>query len=93
MINQLRKNQFDIRKFSEKTIFASESTLKDYTGDSQDPIPLLYQTGYLTISDYEAKRKRYTLSFPNEEVRYGFLELCAKKIISHKEREIDGHIC
>ena len=74
LINQLRKNQFDIRKFSEKTIFASESILKDYTGDMLDPIPLLYQTGYLTISDYDAKRRRYTLGFPNEEVRYGFLE-------------------
>ena len=38
------------------------------------PIPLLYQTGYLTIADYEKQRKRYTLCFPNEEVKYGFLE-------------------
>ena len=50
-----------------------EATLKDYT-DILDPIPLLYQTGYLTISDYDAKRRRYTISFPDEEVRYGFLE-------------------
>jgi len=74
LIQQLRNNQFDVRKFTDQTIFSSESTLKDYTGESLDPVPLLYQTGYLTISDYDAKRKRYTLSFPNEEVRYGFLE-------------------
>ena len=48
--------------------------LKDYTGDAPDPVPLLYQAGYLTIADYDAKRKRYTLCFPNEEVQYGFLE-------------------
>ena len=74
LIKKLRENRFDIRKFTNQMIFASESILKDYTGDSLDPIPLLYQTGYLTISDYDAKRKRYTLCFPNEEVRYGFLE-------------------
>ncbi len=74
LIRRLREVHFDVRKFTDQTIYASESTLKDYTGDSLDPVPLLYQTGYLTISDYDAKKKRYTLSFPNEEVRYGFLE-------------------
>ena len=74
LIKRLREVHFDVRKFTDQTIFASESTLKDYTGESVDPIPLLYQTGYLTITDYDAKRRRYTLGFPNEEVRYGFLE-------------------
>ena len=63
-----------MRSFTDKTIFASESVLKDYTGDAMDPVPLLYQTGYLTISEYDSRRRRYTLSFPNEEVKYGFLE-------------------
>lgn len=48
--------------------------LKDYTGDSLDSVPLLYQTGYLAITDYDSKKRRYTLGFPNEEVKYGFLE-------------------
>ena len=74
LIRKLRENRFDLRRFSNQTIFASESVLKDYTGDSLDPIPLLYQTGYLTISEYDSQRKRYTLCFPNEEVKYGFLE-------------------
>ena len=74
LIKKLRENSFDIRKFTDYTIYASESVLKDYTGDMLEPIPLLYQTGYLTIADYEKQRKRYTLCFPNEEVKYGFLE-------------------
>ena len=73
-IKKLRENSFDIRKFTDYTIYASESVLKDYTGDMLEPVPLLYQTGYLTIADYEKQRKRYTLCFPNEEVKYGFLE-------------------
>ena len=74
LVRRLREDRFDVRKLTNRTLFASESTLKDYTGDSLDPVPLLYQTGYLTIVDYDAKRRRYTLGFPNEEVRYGFLE-------------------
>lgn len=74
LIKKLRENSFDIRKFTDYTIYASESVLKDYTGDMLEPISLLYQTGYLTIADYEKQRKRYTLCFPNEEVKYGFLE-------------------
>jgi hypothetical protein len=33
----------------------------------------LYQTGYLTIKSYDAKLSRFTLGFPNEEVKYGFI--------------------
>ena len=74
LIHQLRENQFDVRSFTDKTLYADEAVLKDYTGDRSDPIPLLYQTGYLTIVDYDSKRRRYTLGFPNEEVKYGFVQ-------------------
>lgn len=37
-----------------------------------DPIPVLYQSGYLTIKDYENDLGIYTLGFPNTEVRKGF---------------------
>lgn len=74
LVSNIRKNNIDVRKFSDKTLYSSESSLKDYTGDSLDIIPLLYQTGYLTIADYDSRLKRFTLAFPNDEVKYGFLE-------------------
>ncbi len=74
LIEKVKENSFELKKFTDKTIYASEAVLKDYTGDTLDLIPLLYQTGYLTISDYDKNKKRYTLCFPNEEVKYGFLE-------------------
>ena len=43
-----------------------------------DPIQILYQAGYLTIKSYEPERERFTLGFPNDEVRYCFLELLLK---------------
>ncbi|MBQ9357246.1 MAG: AAA family ATPase [Prevotella sp.] len=37
-----------------------------------DPIPVLYQSGYLTLKDYHFEDNSFTLGFPNEEVRVGF---------------------
>ena len=42
------------------------------TGD--DPIPVMYQSGYLTIKDYDEEEDELTLGFPNNEVRHGFAE-------------------
>ena len=39
-----------------------------------DPLPLLYQSGYLTIKGYDREFGDYTLGFPNLEVRRGFAE-------------------
>src|SRR5574344_1606717 len=36
-------------------------------------LPLLYQSGYLTIKDYDSMMNLYTLGFPNQEVRIGML--------------------
>ncbi len=48
-----------------------------------DPIQILYQAGYLTIKTYENDRERFTLGFPNDEVRYCFLELLLKVLYAH----------
>ena len=45
---------------------------------ADDPIQILYQAGYLTIQSYEPERERFTLGFPNDEVRYCFLDLLLK---------------
>ena len=36
-----------------------------------DPIPILYQSGYLTIKDYERDFRQFRLGIPNQEVRQG----------------------
>lgn len=40
---------------------------------SKELIPTLYQSGYLTIKDYDERFKQYTLGYPNEEVEEGFI--------------------
>ena len=49
----------------------------DYKADVQRPLPMLYQSGYLTIKAYEPRRRRYLLDFPNDEVRQGFIDMLA----------------
>ncbi|MCI6581874.1 MAG: AAA family ATPase, partial [Oscillospiraceae bacterium] len=47
----------------------------DYRADKEDSLAMLYQSGYLTIKDYDKRRKVYGLDFPNDEVRKGFVSL------------------
>lgn len=49
---------------------AIEALEKDWT---QHPIPIVYQSGYLTIKDYDPVFRISSLGFPNEEVSEGFL--------------------
>ena len=52
----------------------TESGLETYRAVAQDALPILFQAGYLTIKKYIAEARMYRLGFPNDEVRYGFLE-------------------
>ena len=68
----LKNQNFDIRKF-DNDILIDEKSIMDYRVENQNLVPLLYQSGYLTIKEYRQKRDTYVLGFPNEEVKYGFL--------------------
>ena len=52
-----------------------EGALQDFRIGAHNPLPILYQAGYLTIESYEPEDMIYRLRFPNEEVRYGFLKV------------------
>lgn len=82
LVKKLRKENFDLRKLTDGSIYADESRLMDYIEDNFDPIPLLYQSGYLTIVDFDIHKSNYTLSFPNEEVKYGFIKSLISEYVS-----------
>jgi hypothetical protein len=50
--------------------------------------PLLYQSGYLTISDYDEERNRFTLDYPNEEVRASFARSLSEYYFQAPEEDI-----
>ena len=76
LINRLNEINFSPRNFIE-TVKISESQINDYRPENPDPIPLLYQSGYLTIKDWNLRQLSYKLGFPNNEVKYGFLDALA----------------
>ena len=50
------------------------SMLSGVNADDSDPVPVLYQSGYLTIKSYNPRTREYTLGYPNQEVERGFVE-------------------
>ncbi len=56
-----------------------KSYFMDYKADTEDPLAMIYQSGYLTIKDYERVGGTYfyTLDYPNVEVKKGFTALLA----------------
>ncbi|MBD5329472.1 MAG: AAA family ATPase [Bacteroides sp.] len=48
---------------------------------ASDPIPAFYQSGYLTISSYDSDTDSYILTYPNEEVKEGFLKFLLRSYI------------
>ncbi|MDY5683202.1 MAG: AAA family ATPase [Treponema sp.] len=55
----------------EEGIDVDSRSLEEYRLNSTEPVPLLYQTGYLTIKNYEKDFDSYTIGVPNEEVKFG----------------------
>ena len=76
LIKKLEEMNYDIRNFDDN-VKLRESEIKDYRPENSDPMPLFYQSGYLTIKAFNHKQRSYKLGFPNAEVKYGFLEAFA----------------
>lgn len=72
LINILQQTDFDIRELDDITATAEQFDAP--TNTITDPLPVLYQSGYLTIKGYDPEFQLYTLSYPNKEVRKGFIE-------------------
>ena len=73
------KNEFDFKRLT-KGVSTSIGEITDYRPENTNIIPLLYQSGYLTIKAYNARRGSFTLAYPNEEVKYGMLNSLASEI-------------
>jgi len=73
LANILRKDNFDLHQFNDD-ITISVRSIDEYRANETSLVPLLYQSGYLSIKSYNPQFDEFTLGFPNEEVKYGFLE-------------------
>ena len=79
VVKALRQGKFNLEDLTLEGVPAS--ALGGVNADDSDPIPVLYQSGYLTIRSYDERRQRYSLKYPNQEVERGFMECLAKTYI------------
>ena len=71
LVRYLKQGQYNLDNISKDDIPADALTGTNYV--NPEPITLMYQTGYLTISGYDSRFNTYNLDYPNEEVKSGFL--------------------
>ena len=72
LIRQMQHFRTDITTMDK--IETRASAFDQPTENMEDALPLLYQSGYITIKGYDKETDFYTLSIPNKEVRTGFVE-------------------
>jgi len=73
LVNYLKEAHYFIPDLDGK-VELNESGLDTYRAVTENALPILFQSGYLTIIGYIKEARLYKLGFPNDEVRYGFLE-------------------
>ena len=72
LVEQLKKTNYPLDEMTEEPL--SSDTLNSIEIFEENPLPLLYQSGYLTIKGYDPEFKTYNLGFPNREVHEGFIK-------------------
>ncbi|MDR0731090.1 MAG: ATP-binding protein [Treponema sp.] len=72
LIKLVDEQKIDILDLERKTV--SIQDFQKFSADNMNAVPLLYQTGYLTITAYDKETETFTLDYPNEEVRASFAD-------------------
>ena len=65
--------------------YYAEEDFSDYKADIERPLPMIYQSGYLTIKDYDPDVQEFLLDIPNNEVKQGFISLLANNYFKTTE--------
>ena len=70
LVETLKRNNYELENMTREEVTAD--LLGSLDAIDTNPLPLLYQSGYLTIKDYKPRFDSYILGFPNGEVERGF---------------------
>ena len=71
LVHLLKKHRPDVHKLAGSVIQRDSLTM--INSFTSNPLPIIYQSGYLTISGYDDRFAEFTLDYPNAEVKEGFL--------------------
>ena len=72
LVELLKKHHYDLHRMAHEE--TSADVLNSIDSTSDNPIPVIYQSGYLTIKGYDREFETYRLGFPNREVEEGFVK-------------------
>ena len=75
LIRLLNHTQENLNELTGK--YYDPSEFIDYKADVEKPLPMIFQSGYLTIKDCDLEMNTYLLDFPNNEVKKGFVTMVA----------------
>ena len=83
LMRLLSKCSEDVMKYTGQ--YYAEDTFINYKADTAMPLPMIFQSGYLTIKDVDRDFNTYLLDFPNREVREGLVTLLLGNYLQPKE--------
>ena len=83
LMRLLSKSSEDVMKYTGQ--YYAEDTFINYKADTAMPLPMIFQSGYLTIKDVDRDFNTYLLDFPNREVREGLVTLLLGNYLQPKE--------
>ena len=76
LVETMQRNNYPLEHLTNEEV--STQLLGSVDSDEMSPIPLIYQSGYLTIKGYDEEFGNYLLGFPNKEVEEGLKQLSSK---------------
>ena len=83
LLHQLKRFNVDPQHIGNRHVWASAFDAP--TQDMKSATPLLYQSGYLTIKDYDKATEEYTLDIPNKEVRQGLMDSMLPYVLPYED--------
>lgn len=70
LVHMLKKNDYNLERMTDESV--TDDILNCIDVSSANPLPVIYQSGYLTITGYDSRFRMYSLGIPNAEVEEGF---------------------
>ncbi len=84
LVELLKRHHYNLEEMATSEVTAD--VLNSIDAESTNPIPVIYQSGYLTIKGYKERFQKYILGFPNEEVEEGFVKFLAPFYLDNREQ-------
>ena len=88
LVKLMKRDNYDLQGLDYEKVRASVINMIDPV--SFDPVPVLYQSGYLTIKGYDPRFNKYILGMPNREVEEGLIDFLLPCYANNATRSTSG---